>query len=226
MQTTCVKLHVTHSTRAMTALELRFSLSQTISSVKAALARRFGTSEDYMVLKLKDDSGVSKAEMLSNEAKLAVYQPHNFYTIHIVDTDPHAINIDDLSAIEKYMISDEKYADRGDNFRKFKATLPNTQSNSSEVDPEFQAELAVNIEVGDRCRVNPGGKRGVVRYVGKVPQAAPGWFIGIELDEPQGKNDGAVKETRYFECATSHGLFVRPDLVEVGDYRPFENEEL
>jgi hypothetical protein len=50
MINTTVKLNVTHSTRAMTALELRFDLSKTIASVKASIERRFGISADYMAL--------------------------------------------------------------------------------------------------------------------------------------------------------------------------------
>jgi tubulin-folding cofactor B len=49
-----------------------------------------------------------------------------------------------------------------------------------------------------------------VRYVGRVPDAAPGWFIGIELDEPVGKNNGSVRGVRYFECPANYGLFARP----------------
>lgn len=226
MLNTTVKLNVTHSTRAMTALELRFDLTQTIASVKASLERRFGTSADYMALKLKDESGAFKCDMTNNDAQLAIYQPVDYYTIHIIDTDPHALNVDDVSSIEKYVMSDDKYSALDDNFRKFKATLPVGEVERQELDPEFQAELAAEIEVGNRCRVNPGDKRGVVRYVGKVPEAASGWYIGIELDEPLGKNDGSVKGVRYFQCPSNFGLFARPDLVEVGDFRPFDEDEI
>mmetsp|Transcript_16589 Transcript_16589/g.29862 ORF Transcript_16589/g.29862 Transcript_16589/m.29862 type:complete len:228 (+) Transcript_16589:71-754(+) len=227
MINTTVKLNVTHSRRAMTALELRFDLTQTIATVKASLERRFGTSADYMTLKLKDESGAFKVDMLNNDAQLGFYSPRDFYTIHIVDTDPNAVNVDDLSAVEKYVMSEEKYSDRDESFRRFKTTLPAQQVvTTQEIDPEFQAELAQEIELGSRCRVNPGDKRGVVKYVGKVPEAAPGWFIGIQLDEPLGKNDGIVKGTRYFQTPPNHGLFVRPDLVEVGDFRPFDEDEI
>jgi tubulin-folding cofactor B len=47
--------------------------------------------------------------------------------------------------------------------------------------------------VGDRCEVNPGGKRGEVKFVGKIPAIAAGWFVGVQYDEPVGKNDGTCK---------------------------------
>jgi hypothetical protein len=48
-------------------------------------------------------------------------------------------------------------------------------------------------QVGDRCEVNPGGKRGEVKFVGKIPAIAAGWFVGVQYDEPVGKNDGTCK---------------------------------
>ena len=44
--------------------------------------------------------------------------------------------------------------------------------------------------MGDRCEVEPGEKRGVVKFVGRAETVAPGYFVGIQLDEPLGKHDG------------------------------------
>ena len=51
-----------------------------------------------------------------------------------------------------------------------------------------------NLEIGDRVVVS-GSKHGVVRYLGETGFAKGEW-AGIELDEPLGKNDGAVAGTR------------------------------
>ena len=77
------------------------------------------------------------------------------------------------------------------------------------------------MKVGDRCEVTAPGmgrKRGEVKYVGKIPQIAPGWFVGVLYDEPVGKNDGSAKGKRYFECPPKYGGFLRPDKLAVGDY--------
>ncbi|XP_033906779.1 CAP-Gly domain-containing linker protein 2 isoform X4 [Acipenser ruthenus] len=68
-----------------------------------------------------------------------------------------------------------------------------------------------DLRVGDRVlvsgRVLVGGtKTGVVRYVGETDFAKGEW-CGVELDEPLGKNDGAVAGTRYFQCPPRFGLF-------------------
>ena len=53
-----------------------------------------------------------------------------------------------------------------------------------------------------------GHKNGVIRFAGAT-SFAPGEWIGIALDTPEGKNDGSVAGKRYFECQEKYGLFVR-----------------
>ncbi|XP_042613002.1 CAP-Gly domain-containing linker protein 1-like isoform X4 [Cyprinus carpio] len=61
------------------------------------------------------------------------------------------------------------------------------------------------LKINDRVLV-AGSKAGVVRFLG-VTDFAKGEWCGVELDEPLGKNDGAVAGTRYFHCQAKHGLF-------------------
>jgi tubulin-folding cofactor B len=57
-----------------------------------------------------------------------------------------------------------------------------------------KSKIPDNITVGARCEVESTEegfhKRGTVRYVGET-KFAKGEWIGIEYDEPIGKNDGS-----------------------------------
>ncbi|OMJ73752.1 hypothetical protein SteCoe_27496 [Stentor coeruleus] len=229
MESTTVKLNVTHSKRSMKALELRFSTASTIESVKNNLEMRFGTSANFMMLKLVDTAGNTVASMLDNESKLGFYNPQDFYTIHIVDLDPSTVDLDNVENVDKYEISEEAYNALDVNFRKFKEEMKKSnpdlmKPNKPQVDDEHQADLIGDISVGNRCRINPGDKRGTVRFVGKIQTLNPGYWIGIELDEPLGKNDGSHSGNKYFECTPKHGIFVRPSAVEVGNFRPYDED--
>eukprot|EP00929_Paragymnodinium_shiwhaense_P104556 TRINITY_DN69114_c0_g1_i1.p1 TRINITY_DN69114_c0_g1~~TRINITY_DN69114_c0_g1_i1.p1 ORF type:complete len:983 (-),score=270.31 TRINITY_DN69114_c0_g1_i1:294-3242(-) len=54
---------------------------------------------------------------------------------------------------------------------------------------------------------------GTVKFYGNVEFAAGIW-VGVALDELLGKNDGVVKEKRYFQCQHGYGIFVRPETLE------------
>jgi tubulin-folding cofactor B len=98
-------------------------------------------------------------------------------------------------------------------------------------EPEDTPQQAIDMEVGARCEVEstePGlSKRGTVRYLGQT-KFSKGVWVGIEYDEPFGKNDGSVQGERYFTCRPNYGVFVRPDKVKVGDYpeEDLEAEEM
>ncbi|XP_059752320.1 CAP-Gly domain-containing linker protein 2 isoform X2 [Balaenoptera ricei] len=78
---------------------------------------------------------------------------------------------------------------------------------AAEVGDEFVGDFVV----GERVWVN-GVKPGVVQYLGET-QFAPGQWAGVVLDEPVGKNDGAVGGVRYFECPALQGIFTRPSKL-------------
>lgn len=59
--------------------------------------------------------------------------------------------------------------------------------------------------------------------MGRVPELAAGYWVGVALDEPTGKNDGSVKGKRYFTCPAGHGSFVRPDKVATGNFPPIDD---
>ena len=61
-------------------------------------------------------------------------------------------------------------------------------------------------------------KYGVLRYVGE-PEFAEGAWCGIELDKPDGKNNGSRHGIRYFTCEQNHGVFVPLAKVELDTSR-------
>ncbi|ETL91765.1 hypothetical protein F441_10065 [Phytophthora nicotianae CJ01A1] len=69
----------------------------------------------------------------------------------------------------------------------------------------------MDLEIGARVAFG-AGKTGVVRFVGETDFASGEW-VGIELERPEGKNNGELNGRVYFTCAPNHGLFVKKSMV-------------
>ncbi|KAJ7194752.1 dynactin [Mycena pura] len=70
---------------------------------------------------------------------------------------------------------------------------------------------ATDVHLGSIVEVTAG--RGVVRFVGTTSFMAGKW-IGIELDQANGKNDGSVGGVAYFTCKPLYGIFVRASQIK------------
>jgi tubulin-folding cofactor B len=250
-----VRLLVTHSNLKARFMEIRLDKHMSILSVKEKLQSHCGTSAGSMVLWLKNGHGERLHMLGPDTVKLGYFSPENGHILHVEDTDPLSLSaqgwLEDVSKVEKYVMSDAEYDKRENTYRKFKQerlkedptwTLEKeiarrrgvlcedgVSCSGREVvdDDEYQAEEASHVVVGGRCEVvtQEGSKRGVVRYVGNGLKGLPkGYWVGVEYDEPVGKNDGSVKGVRYFECGAMYGAFVRPAAVSVGEYPPFDED--
>lgn len=67
----------------------------------------------------------------------------------------------------------------------------------------------IEVKIGHVVQTQDG-REGVVRYIGPLHIAAGEW-LGLELSEETGKNDGSVKGQRYFQCPLGYGIFVRKE---------------
>ena len=71
----------------------------------------------------------------------------------------------------------------------------------------------VGFRVGQRVLV--GNKMsGSVRFIGPT-EFASGVWVGVELDEPKGRNNGSLNNKKYFECNKNHGIFAPPSKVSI-----------
>mmetsp|Transcript_9828 Transcript_9828/g.29697 ORF Transcript_9828/g.29697 Transcript_9828/m.29697 type:complete len:592 (+) Transcript_9828:41-1816(+) len=91
------------------------------------------------------------------------------------------------------------------------------KSNVQEFKGKLSKDEAKYISVGDACVcIGIGGNKnvhGTVRYYGKT-YFARGTWVGVELSEKIGKNNGSVNGIEYFSCRPKRGVFVRPQRVK------------
>nr|DBA20672.1 TPA: hypothetical protein GDO54_017431 [Pyxicephalus adspersus] len=62
-------------------------------------------------------------------------------------------------------------------------------------------------------------KAGTLRFCGTT-EFASGQWVGVELDEPEGKNDGSVGGIRYFICPPKHGIFASVTKISKAPEQP------
>ena len=233
-----VRLNVTHSHTKTVLAEQRFYSSTKIYEVKNHLSKKYGTLPEYMKLKLikrlvlesnsnSNNNNNNNAILEDEEKSLGEYGVEDLDTIHVTDTNPNSVmvlnNFDDVSTVKKYEISEEDYDKRDDSVRKFRQKLEKNTDYISMIKDnkgETYEEQAKTFEVGKRCLLGDGTRRGEIAYVGKVPTLEYGYFIGIKLDEPLGDCNGSVGGKEYFKCEDNFGVFVRPDFVKMGDFPP------
>ncbi|KAI0900835.1 CAP Gly-rich domain-containing protein [Annulohypoxylon nitens] len=223
------------------ASERRITPSWSISQLKRKLEPVTGVPPSSQRISLKTASQETIAvEAVDEDTTLLSSFPLSAYAeLHIVDIRPASakLNFNDTSNFEKYVMPEEEYEKKSDSvlawkkaekLGRFNPDAPNLEK--AKIDG-FAAEIVSRgIEVGKRCRLGgDDSRRGEVKYVGDVKEipGAIGAWVGVQLDEPVGKNDGSIGGTRYWgtESALKHGVFVRPERVEIGEYPVLDDLE-
>ena len=273
-----VILDLTHSNLQQRHIEIRFSKSDLVSSLRSRIHQKTGTSPQYQHLQVYE-SGEMVAEIppeTSDDYKLGYFGLlHHGMRVHCMDLNPLSESrnggYEDTSLVQKYVMTDQDY-DRRDNTlrswgrqqkeqdptftlrkhaaehralteaqRQHKLGLPlpdgfvvdstgqvvkdepdieiKPSNNATTVSDEFGPESIQGIQVGQRCQVEPGQRRGRVSFVGEVAQlGGGGYWVGVVFDEPVGQGDGTVQGVRYFDAAPKYGGMVRGKKVQVGDF--------
>lgn len=76
--------------------------------------------------------------------------------------------------------------------------------------PILKDELP-SFSIGDRVLVS-NIQPGTLRFKGQT-NFANGFWAGVELDNPEGSNNGTYDGVVYFECREKHGIFAPPDKI-------------
>lgn len=207
-------------------------------------------SNEYKLIPFPETttSNVNDEQILLSSLNLQLYS-----RIHVLDSDPNS-DINKLQ--EEPQTNEEEEGGDGGGFTEFKLLEEDYKTRQDSVlnwkktnklgrfDPKFQSlqeklqhETEIKLQtmsIGSRCRlinIENNERRGVIRFIGKIIPLDKGEndWVGIEFDEPVGKNNGSIDGIKIFECKPNHGSFVRPRLVEVGDFPeldPFADEDM
>ncbi|KAG8927749.1 hypothetical protein FRC03_009046 [Tulasnella sp. 419] len=222
--------------------ERHYDLHLTVGQLKTKLESVTGIPPDSQILTLyRDRDDTDAIRELDDDSKaLGYYSLVDWMLIKVTDKNPAnslAGQFTDVSQVDKFEISKEEYEQRRDTVLQYKKAhkmgrFADQPAGDKPMTPSPTATQSHHINVGSRCEVivgEDGGlkKRGTVRFVGTTKFGKGGGeWVGVEYDEPVGKNDGSVQGERYFTCPPNRGAFVRADKVTIGDFPEEEIDEI
>ncbi|TRY61717.1 hypothetical protein TCAL_03672 [Tigriopus californicus] len=209
--------------------EKKFAKDLTIADLKSKLELITGASSISMSITVFDSKDNKVCDLDDNAALLGSYHVDTGMRLHVVDTSKTRDEFENLANVEKFEMSKEEYAKRDDTVQSFlkrnrlgkynEEELKKMEDEKSKLEAE-EKQMAEAMKVDDRCEVKAPGamtRRGTVRFVGQV-HFKTGYWVGVQYDEPLGKNDGSVDGKRYFKCPEKYGGFVKVAYVTVGDF--------
>lgn len=220
-----VELYITNSkNKDESCLNLKkLKLNSSIGELKQKLEMFTGQLSSNMTVSLYNRNHVLVAHLSDNSMLLGQYPVENEMTLYVEGN----YLTDGLEAIEpKYVLPEEKYKEHKENLRNFMMRQKEERlrreallkENNEEKEKALEQDALKDIEVGKRCKLNDSDVRfGTIKFVGPT-KFSPGTWVGVQLDEPFGKNNGTVKDTQYFECEENYGMFVKPGKITIGDF--------
>lgn len=153
-----------------------------------------GTTPEYQRLILRDQ-GHDICELADNTKMLGYYSVTSGMDIHVIDMDPFSLSrgggLTDVSLVQKYKMSEDDYSQRKGTMRDFIkqqrekdpnfVLKPKKPVSNLPVDPAMipGIESVEGICVDMRCQVNPGERRGIVKFVGEVNGLKPGYWVSV-----------------------------------------------
>jgi len=229
-----VSVLITHSNLRQEWPEIRVDLHTTVGALKDRLYRHGGTGAGFQKLLLRTVEGEVLCEMNDDNRMLGFFGVSSGMNIHIIDIDPYSFSkdggLENVDLVQKYIMSDEDYERRDNSLRNYKLKmkakdpywtfLAENRREPKNLNPPGPEDVE-KFNIGDRCEVQPGARRGVLCWKGPGEDygIGNGYWVGVRLDEPLGKNNGVAKSgKKLFECPDKHGTFVRPENVEAGDF--------
>ena len=269
-----VIIDVTHSNLQQKHIEIRFSKSDMLHTLRTKIYRQTGTSPGHQHIQVYYHNEIVceiPVTTCGDAYKIGYFISQHGMRIHVIDTNPFSISanraLEDVSQVAKFRLTDDEYDARDKTLRQWKNTqkekdptftlqkhalrhsklqeaillhkrgmpLPSgfvydaqlkqvVSSKSSNVDGEnlnddtYGPDSVEHCIVGQRCQIRVGERRGTVAWTGVLQNHETGYWVGIELDEPTGKNNGTICGVQYFTTNINYGAFVRGTQVDVGDF--------
>uniref|UniRef100_A0A8C7E549 Centrosomal protein 350 n=1 Tax=Naja naja TaxID=35670 RepID=A0A8C7E549_NAJNA len=86
-------------------------------------------------------------------------------------------------------------------------------ASSFKASSEKQEDILLGFSIGDRVLVS-NVYPGTLKFKGWT-NFDKGFWAGVELDEPEGNNNGSYNGIQYFDCKEKHGIFAPPQKISL-----------
>jgi hypothetical protein len=185
----CVLLDMKHNLLKAQYKEIKFPLSFTVYDVKKKIYTMTGSQPGGQHLAL---DGIP---MTNDDMELRAFRPRNRSLLTCTDTDPFSLarggQLEDVSLVRKYVMSDEDYDKREKTVRKFIEQKRKADPNwrppifrpTNQLPPDYRnlSQIMNEYKVGDRCECFPGGRRGVIMWIGHGPEEKTEEKVGSSI---------------------------------------------